>query len=106
MTQPWSYIAWAVFIICFIMPFLILLNRKVKETPQFMIIVCSLVIIGFWMEHFLLLGPVYLHHLDSFPIGINELIISLGFLGLFAVSIIAYFKQFPELLDSEAGEVV
>ncbi|MCG8332892.1 MAG: hypothetical protein MJE63_00115 [Proteobacteria bacterium] len=106
MTQPWNYIAWAVFIICFIMPFLILLNRKVKETPQLMIVVCSLVIIGFWMEHFLLLAPVYLHHVESFPIGINDVIISLGFLSLFAVSIITYFKQFPELLDSETGEVV
>jgi hypothetical protein len=42
---------------------------------------------------------------DRFPIGLNEVIITIGFLGLFVVSIIAYFRQFPELLNSEAGEV-
>ena len=106
MTEPWSFIAWAVFIICFIAPFIILLNRKVKERPQTMIVVCSIVIIGFWLEHFLLLAPNYLHSVENFPIGVNDIIISLGFLGLFALSIIAYFKQFPELLDSQTEEVV
>jgi len=106
MTQPWSPIAWAVFIICFIMTFVLLLNGKIKETPQIMIVIGSLVIIGFWLEHFLLLAPNYLHSVVGFPVEVNDVAISLGFLGVFVVSIIVYFKQFPELLESEAGEVV
>jgi len=105
MVQPWSLFAWIIFITCFIMPFILLLSGKLKEFPKFMIVICSLVIGGFWLEHFLLLAPNYLHSVDRFPIGLNEVIITIGFLGLFVVSIIAYFRQFPELLNSEAGEV-
>ena len=31
------------------------------------------------MEHFLLLGPVYLPDVDQFPLGVHEIIISAGF---------------------------
>ncbi|MFH2132983.1 MAG: hypothetical protein ABIK68_21570 [bacterium] len=106
MTSPWSSIAWAVFLACFIMPFVVLLRGKFKETPQFMIVICSLVITGFWLEHYLLLAPNYLHGGHDFPIGINEGVITIGFLSLFVLSVILYLKQFPDLLESEAGEVV
>jgi hypothetical protein len=105
MVQPWSMFAWTIFIACFISPFILLLSGKLKEFPRFMIVMCSLVIAGFWLEHFLLLAPNYLHSVDTFPIGLNEVFITIGFLGLFAVSIITYLRQFPELLNGEAGEV-
>jgi Ni/Fe-hydrogenase subunit HybB-like protein len=106
MTHPWSYLAWAVFVMCFILPFIVLLNGRIKESPVSMIIICSLVIVGFWMEHFLLLGPVYLHDIDQFPLGVHEIIISAGFLGLFILSILFYLKQFPELLGNKEVEEV
>jgi len=105
MIQPWNIVAWTVFIGCFIMPFILLLSGKLKELPQFMIVICTLVLAGFWLEHFLLLAPNYLQGIDTLPIGINEIIITAGFLGLFAVSLNAYLRQFPELLDNSAGEV-
>jgi hypothetical protein len=106
MTSPWSSIAWAIFIICFILPFVVLLRGKIKETPQFMIVICTLVIAGFWLEHFLLLAPNYLHEVSGFPVGLNDVLITVGFLALFVLSIILYLKQFPDLLENEAGEVV
>jgi len=107
MTQPWSTLAWTVFIGCFILPFVILLSRSIKKTPWCMIVISSCVLAGLWMEHFLLLGPSFLAHDPAvFPIGINEIIISLGFLGLISISILAYFKEFPEVLNEDSGEVV
>ena len=105
MVQPWNIVAWVVFIGCFILPFILLLSGKLKELPQFMIVICTLVLAGFWMEHFLLLAPNYIKEAETVPIGISEVIITAGFLGLFVVSISAYLKQFPELLDIKAGEV-
>lgn len=70
-----------------------------------MAIICSMVIIGFWMEHFLLLGPVFSHSSNSFPLGYKELTISVGFLGIFVLSILLYLKQFPDLLANNTGEV-
>lgn len=106
MVSPWSSIAWAIFIICFIFPFIVLLRGKIKETPQVMIGICSLVLIGFWLEHFLLLAPSYLHGVQQVPIGLNDVVISIGFLSLFVLSIAYYLKQFPELLQNDTGEVV
>lgn len=105
MTQPWSTLAWTVFIGCFILPFIILLSRNIKKTPWCMIVISSCVLTGLWVEHFLLLGPSFLHQDPAvFPIGINEIIISLGFLGLIIISILAYFKEFPEVLNEDSGE--
>jgi Ni/Fe-hydrogenase subunit HybB-like protein len=107
MTAPWKYLAWTVFIVCFIMPFIILLSRKIKESPLCMIVVSSCVLAGMWIEHFLLLGPNYLDHEPGiFPIGISEVIITLGFLALLILAIIFYFRQFPELLKKDSGEAV
>src|SRR5210317_1765809 len=57
MLAPWNKLAWTVFIVCFIGPFFILLNQRIKTKPVLMVIICSIVIIGIWLEHLLLLGP-------------------------------------------------
>ena len=47
-----------------------------------MLVVSACVLAGLWIEHFLLLGPSLLAHDPAgFPIGISEIIITLGFLG-------------------------
>ncbi|WP_300456853.1 hypothetical protein [Desulfobacula sp.] len=107
MTQPWSTLAWTVFIGCFILPFIILLSRNIKKTPWCMIVISACVLSGLWIEHFLLLGPSFLHQDPGvFPIGINEIIISLGFLGLIVICLLAYFKEFPDVLNEDSGEAV
>jgi hypothetical protein len=107
MTHPWSYLAWTVFIGSFILPFIILLNRRIKQSPRCMIVLSSCVLAGLWIEHFLLLGPSLLEHDPAVvPIGISEIIVTLGFLGLISISILAYFKEFPETLKIDSGEVI
>lgn len=106
MTEPWSWLAWTVFITCFIMPFIILLSRKIKQSPVCMILVSGLVLTGLWIEHFLLLGPCFLDHTPGIPMGVNEIIITLGFLALMVLALLFYFKQLPELLEKDAGEAV
>jgi hypothetical protein len=68
MLSPWNRLAWGVFLVCFLIPFFILLNRKVKSRPIPMIILCSVVIVGLWLEHLLLLGPAWNHHVSSLPL--------------------------------------
>ena len=98
MTLPWSRLAWAVFILSFVIPFLILLNKQVKTKPRFMIGLCSLVLAGIWLEHFLLLGPALSPESDSFPIGVTDVLITLGFLGLMATAVRFALGLFPELI--------
>ncbi len=98
MTAPWSGLAWTVLGICFIAPFLILLNKKIKTVPIAMIVLCAAVIIGMWLEHFLLLGPIYYPGAETLPLGWSDAVIGLGFLGALGVSLRFYFRQVPEAL--------
>ncbi len=102
MTAPWNVLAWLVFIVCFIVPFLVLLNRKVKTLPRFMMIFCGVIIAGMWLEHLLLLGPALNHHATSIPFGVTDVLITIGFFGLMAYAVSGYLKQFPELVRVNA----
>ena len=104
MLAPWNVLAWAVFVVCFVLPFFILLNKKIKTMPVFMVIICAVVIIGIWFEHLLLLGPALSHNADSIPLGITDGLISLGFLGLMLISIAYFIRRFPEIVETRKLE--
>lgn len=104
MAAPWRPLAWGVFIVCFVGPFLVLLNKKIKTVPVAMIAICSIVIAGMWLEHFLLLGPALFPHAHAITVGWMDPLIAVGFFGLMATAITGYFRQFPELLDSPPPE--
>lgn len=105
MTSPWNGLAWLVFIVCFIVPFVVLLNRRVKTLPRFMMVFCGIIIAGMWLEHLLLLGPALNHHATSIPLGITDVLITVGFFGLMAFAVSGYLKQFPELVRLDVKEV-
>jgi hypothetical protein len=96
--SPWNSLAWTVFVLGFIVPFFILLNRKIKTKPIFMVILCSVVIAALWLEHLLLLGPALSHHTSSLPLGVSEVFITLGFLGLMVMAVTYFLNLFPELV--------
>jgi hypothetical protein len=103
MLAPWNRLAWIIFIGCFIGPFVILLNKKIKTKPILMAILCSVVIIGIWLEHLLLLGPALNHGAQSIPLGLSDGLISLGFLGLMAIAVTYFLRVFPELVRIKNG---
>jgi hypothetical protein len=98
MLAPWNKLAWTVFIVCFIGPFFILLNQRIKTRPILMIIICSIVIIGIWLEHLLLLGPALNHGTQSIPLSVSDGLISLGFLGLMVIAVGYFLNVFPETI--------
>ena len=96
MLAPWNKLAWTVFIVCFIGPFFILLNKRVKTRPVLMMLICSIVIVGIWLEHLLLLGPALNHEAHSIPLSVSDGLISLGFLGLMVIAVGYFLNVFPE----------
>jgi len=98
MLAPWNKLAWTVFIVCFIGPFFILLNQRIKTKPVLMLTICSVVIVGIWLEHLLLLGPALSHNTQAIPLSLSDGLISLGFLGLMAIAIGTFLKVFPETI--------
>lgn len=96
MIEPWKSLAWWVFILAFIIPFIILINKKIKTKPVAMIILCTLVIVGIWLEHLLLLGPALNHGTATLPFGFSDVLICAGFLGLMIMSVRMFLNTFPE----------
>ena len=104
MQTPWNRLAWAVLIICFVGPFFILLNQKIKTKPMIMAAICGIIIIGMWFEHLLLLGPALSHGAASISLGFADLLITLGFLGLMVLAIRYFLQIFPELCGVEGAK--
>jgi hypothetical protein len=98
MLAPWNKLAWTVFFVCFVGPFFILLRQSIKTKPVLMLIICSVVIAGIWLEHLLLLAPALSHEtLRAIPLNLSDGLISLGFFGLMAFAIGYFLKIFPEI---------
>ncbi|MHC1743663.1 MAG: hypothetical protein AB9873_11610 [Syntrophobacteraceae bacterium] len=104
MAVPWKNLAWTILIVCFLIPFFILLNKRVKAMPRSMIGLCSLVLTGVWLEHLLLLGSPLTHAAHALPLGVSDVVISLGFLGLMVMAVSFFLKEFPELAHAERRE--
>lgn len=105
MLSPWKFLAWSIFITSFIIPFFVLLNRKVKEKPIIMLLLCLLIFVGLWFEHLLLVGPALSHHVQSLPMGPADGLITLGFLGLMVLSVTLFLRFFPDLIPGATREV-
>jgi hypothetical protein len=98
MLAPWNKLAWTIFIVCFVGPFFILLNQRIKTKPVLMLTICSVVIVGIWLEHLLLLGPALSHETQAIPLSLSDGLISLGFFGLMAIAVGTFLKVFPETI--------
>ena len=105
MLAPWNWLAWTVFIVSFVIPFFILLNRNIKTKLKFMMALCSIVLAGIWLEHLLLLGPALSPHVATLPLGPSDGLVTLGFLGLMALSLVFFLRLFPALVSSGNREV-
>jgi len=101
---PWNTLAWTVFIVCFVIPFVILLNKRVKSKPVFMVILCSVIIIGFWLEHLLLLAPALSQDLHTLPLSISDGLITVGFFGLMVIAVSLFLKCFPEITGARKAD--
>ena len=93
---PWQALAWTVLSSCFALPFVVLLNRKIKMKPRAMVILGALILIGMWLERLLLIAPS-LWKEAQIPLGMIELLISAGFLGVMALCVLLFLRQFPIL---------
>jgi hypothetical protein len=103
-TVPWNKLAWTIFVTCFIIPFIILLNKKIKTKPVFMVILCSAIIIGIWLEHLLLLAPALSHDAPSLSLDLTDGLITVGFFGLMVMAVSYFLRRFPNITGSRQAE--
>lgn len=100
MHGPWAPIAWLVFALCFVVPFVVLLSRAIKMKPVGLTAIAIVVLVGMWLERFILVAPS-LWHGDTVPLGLLEIAITLGVFGLFGYCYTGFLNTFPILPVSD-----
>ena len=91
---PWEPVGWVILSLIFAVPFVGLLRRRSKMNPWVIMIVSALVLAGMWLERFILVAPS-LWKGEELPLGLPEVLISAGFLGLMALSLAAFLSRVP-----------
>ena len=100
MNGAWAPLAWTVFAMVFVIPFVVLLSRAVKTSPRGLTAIACVGLVGMWLERFILVSPS-LWHGDGVPLGIIELLVTAGVLGLFAWCYTTFLQTFPVLALSD-----
>jgi hypothetical protein len=98
--DPWAALAWTVLIVLFVVPFVVLLLRKIKMKPVLMTGISIWILIGIWLEKFLLVTPSLVKS-KSLPLGIFEVLITIGWLGLFTFCVCTFLQRYPVLAVSD-----
>ncbi|HEX8694543.1 MAG TPA: hypothetical protein VF746_19120 [Longimicrobium sp.] len=94
--KPFSLVTEIMVGCVFVIPFFFLLTRPPKKVPPFLAFVSVIVLVGHWLERFLITVPSVWQH-DYLPLGLTEIGVALGFAGLFFGSVLWFLKTFPVL---------
>lgn len=91
---PWAGVSIAVLALNFAVPFVLLLSQRVKKTSLGLGSVAALVVVGMWLERYVLVVPSVWRGV-TLPLGAIEVLISAGFLAAYALTCLAFARTFP-----------
>ncbi len=77
----YRFLFWFSMIINFLVPTILLMSRDAKRNRNRLILVCTIILIGHWINSYLLFAPGTLN--DQGNLGLLEIGLGLGFVGLF-----------------------
>jgi hypothetical protein len=91
---PWGALGWSALILIWAIPFCVLMGKRPKRTPQILLSVCALGLIGMWIERYVLVvpslsGPMHI------PFGWIEVLITIGFAGAFGLAALPGLRMVP-----------
>ena len=95
--QPYLPIGLSVVFLVFVIPFFGLVSRAAKVYLPTFIAFASASLIGFWLLRYLEVYPSIYGVTPTLPLGIWELGITLGFLGIWGASYAAFMNAFPRM---------
>lgn len=91
----WTWLSIAVLCCLFLIPFWGLITRAAKMNPITHALFAGVILLGIFLERFDLVIPSLNPKPESFPFGLPELAITVGFLSLFILCYIAFMRTFP-----------
>ena len=98
LTGVWSDITMTSAVLTFVVPFIGLLSVKAKKYGPTMIAIAIATAVGLWISRYIEVYPsIYGTGLERAPLGLWELGVTVGFLGLFAWSYAMFMDAFPKV---------
>ncbi|HVN23978.1 MAG TPA: hypothetical protein VMT71_08395 [Syntrophorhabdales bacterium] len=91
---PYNTLAWIILGAIFLLPFFTLLSRRIKVHPVPMAVLSIIILIGMWLERFILVVPST-WKTASVPLGFVEVLVTIGFAGLVALCLALYLRMVP-----------
>jgi hypothetical protein len=91
--DPWRTLAFTVFSFVFLLPFLGLMNIYTKKNPFWLALFSLIILSGMWMERHILVMPSL--NPDVRWVGLPEIGVTLGFLGLFGWVVQGFLTKYP-----------
>jgi len=91
---PWYWFQWAVIILLYFFPIAIFLSKSIKEKPRALIIIASIILAANWFYQFVEIVPSIWHE-QGVPLGLEEVVVTVGFFGLLGLSWLAYARVVP-----------
>ena len=93
--QPWRSMGFTVFGFVFLLPFLGLMNMYTKKNPMWLALFSLIILSGMWMERHILVMPSL--NPDARWVGLPEIGVTVGFLGVFGWSVQGFLKRYPAI---------
>jgi hypothetical protein len=84
-----------VFACLFVLPFFGLLGVTPKKKPEIYTIFAGIILVGLWLERYLLVYPSHYAGADSLPLGWQEVGTGLLFAGLLLTTLLWFAARFP-----------
>lgn len=93
---PWGALSALTIVLCFVVPFAGLIGRQAKLKPRLLATFTTVILLGLWLERYMLVAPSLWKQGDPvFPW--YHPLIGVGFLGLFLLSLRWAWATFPVL---------
>ncbi len=100
---PWYYMFWTLFVVLFVLPFLGLMPRTVCRNPKLTSLIGLILLVGQWFAHYVLVVPSIQdrHGAPQVLFGPHEILLTVGFVGMFFLSYFALMSKVPVLPVSD-----
>ena len=93
--MPWKPIAFITLGSCFIFPFITLLSEDLKKTPALVSSISIVVLMGMWLEKFILVSPQ--RYPTELPFGPIDVALFMLFGAVYFMSVTGFMSKFPLL---------
>ena len=98
--DPWRTLAFTVFGLVFLLPFLGLMNLRTKRSPFWLALFAVVSLAGMWLERLLLIMPSL--NPDRMWVGLPVLGVGLGCLGVFGLAVQGFLAKYPAIKVTDA----